>query len=248
MKKLEAGKLYNNKDIADWFGIDPATFSRKKEQKLKQLKLFATFELVGNKTKKIKIIKVYNDTYSKQGSNAYQEVKSRIDTTWSPSGLDSCSRVGLAIDKQLQNEMVDLQYSTIYRYTLNGSRELYGKPFENGGTLGRCIYIWCKKQGEGDQAKYYPLTEEEQKIKKRLLTKYFGDTTEQQVLVSGLYKAGEITKEEAWDMLEDMTNMKDMRNYGMFLKELGQMLHCKIVRATKVIKDNEIEGVNWEER
>jgi len=41
------------------------------------------------------------------------------------------------------------------------------------------------------------LTEEEQEIKQKLQTKYFGDATEKQILVKAMVEAGEISREDA---------------------------------------------------
>jgi len=50
-----------------------------KEKKLEELKIFADYELVGNKTKKVYIKTVYNPVYSKQGSESYRITKSKIN-------------------------------------------------------------------------------------------------------------------------------------------------------------------------
>lgn len=72
-------------------------------------------------------------------------------------------------------------------------------------------------------------------------TKYFGDATEKQVLVKAMVEAGEITTEEAWGILEEMTNMKGKTNFMGFLKELQGTLHCQVVRGTLVTRNNLIE-------
>ena len=70
-------------------------------------------------------------------------------------------------------------------------------------------------------------------VKKNLQTKYFGDATEKQILVKGMVEAGEIRKEDAWDVLEEMTNMRT-GNFMMFLKEIQEALHCQVIRGTLV--------------
>lgn len=42
-----------------------------------------------------------------------------------------------------------------------------------------CVYIWCKKIGEGAAAHFEFLTPEEEAIKRSIISKYYGDTTEQ---------------------------------------------------------------------
>ena len=81
------------------------------------------------------------------------------------------------------------------------------------------------------------LSEEEKKIKEDLQIKYFGDTTEKQILVKAMIEAGEISKEEAWSVLEEMTNMKN-GNFLLFLGELQEKIGCKVVRGTLVQRNH----------
>jgi hypothetical protein len=51
---------------------------------------------------------------------------------------------------------------------------------------------------------------------------------------------GEITKEEGWDVLESLTNNVFTNEAFMsFLQELQELLGCKIVRGTLVIRDKD---------
>lgn len=56
----------------------------------------------------------------------------------------------------------------------------YGRPFGAPGTKGDCVYIWCTKDDNG--VPIY-LTEDEERIKKELLKKYFGTADEKSLLV-----------------------------------------------------------------
>lgn len=226
MKKLET-KIYSNKEIAEWFNCSAGYFSQTKEKKLEQLKAYADFELVGNKQKKIKINKVYEQEYHKKGSYAYEVIKSKLDETWSQSGLDSCKRVCYQI---LETEDLGVLDVTAYKYTLKSRNDLYGKPFEKGGRLGSCRYMWCKQQSDG---RLRFLTQEEEQIKSKMIKKYFGDASEKQILVQGMVEAGEISSEEAWNVLTEMTNMKGS-NFLSFLGELQEKIGCRVIRGTFV--------------
>ena len=56
--KLKIG-IMSNKELAEWFGISPSSLSHDKERKIKELSAYADFELIGKKTKKINIKKIY---------------------------------------------------------------------------------------------------------------------------------------------------------------------------------------------
>lgn len=228
---LKEGKI-SNKELAEWFGISANSFSKNKTKKLEELNFFAKYHI--DEKNHIIIDEVINDSYNKLGSENYRKIKEKIDKVWNEDGLDSCSRVSEEIIEILTEEDKNFKLlpSTVYSYTREGRNELYGKPFMEGGQLGSCIYLWCKKNKDGS---YSQLTEEESKIKKDLQTKYFGDTTEKQILVKAMVTAGEITKEEAWDVLEEMTNMRT-GNFMGFLNELQSALNCQVVRGTLVTR------------
>lgn len=223
--ELHEGK-YLNKDLAEWFGVTQGSFNTKKDKKLEELKDFAEYHLEG---KKVVIDKVLNPIYSKNGSKAYEMIKEKVDDFWSPTGLDSCKNVSAKIVNYYGSNL-DVAARTAYNYTRQGRNELYGKPFEGGGSLGSCTYMWCKKDEEG---MLVPFTPEEEQIKATLIKKYFGNADEKQIIVSGMVESGEIKKEEAWDILTELTNMKG-ENFLNFLGELQERLDCQIVRGTMV--------------
>lgn len=233
-KQLEL-KVYTNNQLAEWFGITPSSLSKYKKKKLEELKAFADFEEVGKKQKKIKITYIYQPVYYKQGSQNFKKIQSQVDEVWDESGLDTCKRVSQKII-QNNNYALAIAEGTVYNYTLKSRNVLYGKPFDQkGGKLGRCRYLWCKETENGDLRE---LTLEEEEIKQKLIKKYFGDATEKQILVQGMVQAGEISKEEAWDVLTEMTNMKGVGFYT-FLRELQEKIGCKVIKGTQV---DRIEG------
>ena len=229
MKKLQIG-IFNNKEIADWFGCSSAYFSQVKEKKFKELQAYADFELIGNKQKKVKINKVYEQEYHKKGSYAYETIKNKFDETWSDDGLDSCKRVCYQI---METEDLGIVESTAYNYTLKTRNVLFGRPFQCSGKLGSCRYMWCKQQENGTLRF---LTQEQQKIKDRIVKKYFGDASEKQIIVQAMVESGEISKEQAWDILTEMTNMKG-NNFLAFLKQLQKAIGCRVIRGTYVERD-----------
>ena len=224
--ELKLGKM-TNKELAQWFGIVESTFKATKAKKLEELKLFADFY---EQSGKVFITEIYEPVYNRQQARTVGKVINKIDKVWSEDGLDTCQRVGSQICKMLKQEGLIRGEKTIIKYTRDGRNELYGKPFfEEGGKLGHCIYIWCKKSPDGT---YKLLNSEEIKIKEDLQKKYFGDATEKQIIVEAMVESGEITRAEAWDVLRELTNMK--RNFMPFLGELQEKLQCQVIRGTLV--------------
>ena len=220
--------IMTNKELANWFGISASSLSHDKARKLKQLQSYAEYELVGNKTQKVKINKIYEAKYNKKGSQSFELIKNKLNLVWSDDGLDSCKRVCYEI---LQTSNLTIADTTAYHYTLKSRNDLFGKPFQQAGSLGSCRYLWCKQEQETGRLCF--LTQEQEKIKQGLIKKYFGDATEKQIIVQGMVEAGEISKEQAWDVLTKMTNMKG-NNFLAFLKQLQKKIGCKVIRGTLV--------------
>lgn len=230
--QLQLG-IMTNKELAEWFGIAETSFKNKKKKKLEELKKFAEFEEIRGK---VNITRVLIPEYSKLGSSAYQRIKDEVDKEWSEDGLDSCSRVSLKIEEKLKNELA-IAPGTIYNYTRQSRNELYGVPFQERGSIGSCVYLWCKKTGDGANTEYALLTPEEEELKQALIKKYFGDATEKQIIVKGMVEMGEIRREDAWNVLEELTGMHN-NNFIMFLGELQAKIGCQVVRGTLVERDS----------
>lgn len=226
--ELRLGKM-TSKELAEWFEVSYSTFRKKenKDKKLQELKEYADFEEVYGG---VIISAIKEKKYVKDAKKSKEIILNALDEEWAESGLDTCSNVAIKIYDKHKDELT-IADSTAYNYTIAARKELYGVPFQNGGKLGNCIYIWCKK--DEDTGTYSFLTKEEQEIKQKLQTKYFGDATEKQILIKGMVEKGEIKKEDAWEVLEEMTNM-NTSNFLGFLKELQSTIGCQVVRGTWV--------------
>ena len=232
MTQLTIGR-FKLSELAEWFGIKITSFNAAKEKKLEELKEFADYELVS--THQIQITKVKYPFYVKKNSKNYEIIKKQITKTWNPDGIDTCKRVSLEIANELKE--IALKESTIYNYTCHGKNELYGHSWMNDGQIGSCYYLWCKTSGEGVNQKFERFTEEEEAIKKDLLRKYYGDTTEKQLLVLEMIENGEINKEDAWDVLSALTNMTGS-SFTVFLHELEEKIGSKVTKVTYVERKN----------
>ncbi len=122
-----------------------------------------------------------------------------------------------------------IKESTTYEYTREARNELYGKPFIGKGKLGTCRYIWVKKLDEG---KYERFNDEEEAMYKKLLLKYFKNTDSKAMFVKDMIKRGEVTKEEAWDVYDEIANLEF--GFMNFKAEMEEFVGCTIVRATEI--------------
>lgn len=225
MKELKPG-IMTIKQLAEWFGKGYSTVRANKEEYYEKLKTYCNFEILP--TGKINIIDVNQPTFKKEGNK--QIIKDNFVKEWNDNGLDTARNVSEKIFDNYEDEL-GITKNTTYAYTLQARNELYNKPFCGRGEKGCCEYVWCVDLGEGQ---FRELTPEEQEVKKELLKKYFGNTTEKQLMVEAMVKAGEITEAEAFSVLKEMTGMNQAGFFG-FLKELSATLHCRVIKATKLI-------------
>ena len=220
--------VMKSQQVAEWMGISYSTFRKKKKEKLEELANFCNFEEIYGG---VNIIQIYEYKYSKLGSFSKQMIVKNLPQVWNQDGLDTCKRVGEEI--RLKNNL-PIAAETAGKYAGEGRTKWFGKPYDGtAGSLGKCNYILCKTEGTGADTKYIRFTQEEQKIKENLMKKYFGSVAEKTVIVKAMVEMGEIKKEQAWDVLEEMTNL-NRESYFSFLMELSSLLKCKVVKATDV--------------
>ena len=229
--ELKQGYM-TNAELAEWFGIQVNSFRARKEKKLEELKNFADFKVVDSK--KVYIIKVYKPVYVKKKSNDYTIVKEEFTQVYNDSKIDTASNVSKKIYNKRKSDLT-IKESTTYEYTRVARNELYGKPFIGCGEKGVCRYIWAKQIGEGQ---YERFNDTEQAIYKRLLVKYFKGADEKAIFVKDMIKRGEITKEEAWQVYEEMTNLDS--SFMSFKAEMEETIGYPIVRATEIE-----DQINW---
>ena len=133
------------------------------------------------------------------------------------------------------NLVTSITIGTTENYTNKSKREKYGINYVSEGTVGRSIYSWGKYIQDGDEVRLVPLTPEEEEIKNKLIKKYFGNTTDKQLFVQGMVENGEITKEQAWEVLEELTNMKE--KFRAFKADFEVAINSAIGRGTYLIEE-----------
>lgn len=230
--ELKLGKM-TNKELAEWFGIQLGSFKSRKKSKLEELKAFAEFEEVYGGAN---IIKIIEPVYSKKGSQSKQIIFDEFLNEWDKSGLDTVNNVTDKIYFKRGNELTVLK-STGYQYALEARNEYFGKPYLDMGKLGKCMYVWCKKEVTDEGVVVLTLfNEEEQAIKKELMTKYFKTDEEKDVMLAEMVKAGEITKEQAYDKMAEMRGLNEEGFLG-FKAALEEALGASVVKGTVIEKN-----------
>lgn len=237
----------SNAELAEWFGIKPDSFSKKKKAYIEKLEAHADITVVRGGVEIFDIHVPHYDKSLMHKEGAYEKIRDEIDEVWNDNGLDTGKNVAIKIQKKIGNELT-VQPATIYNYTLKGERELYGVYFSKGGTIGNRIYVMCKSTDDG----YALFNEEEERIKQNLLEKYYGTSiTEKWLIAKQMVEAGEIEEKDVYAMVENMQtpadiikrNKKDNKDlYSLFMTDLQTALGCKVERVTKKMLYPQIES------
>lgn len=229
--------IMTNAELAKWFGIKEKSLTDNRKKKLEQLKSYAIFEAERGQ---VNIIEIIKPVYQKKSNKNQEFVKQKTLEQWDKSGLDTSKLVADKIIKNYHKEL-NIKETTIYTYTCNGKRELWGKAFSYEGERGYCIYELCKEINN----KCIPFTAEEEAIKNKLLKKYYGNTEEKLIYIQDMVNNGEITEAEGWQELKEIADLEN--KYVLFKNELEKLIQNKVVRATRVF-DNEFKTIKVKER
>lgn len=231
IQKLHLGKM-TGKEMAAWFEISPSHYSKTdvRNECYEVLTRYAKFHLeVKGNGKVVFIDEIYEEEYKgKKGPPARQRVKELVQQNWDKNGLDSCAKVADKNYPILQAEGYTIAESTNYNYTCAGRTELWGSPMKRtNGEFGYCRYEYCK---EDEKGQLIPFNEEEQKIKRQITEKYFGNLEDFTLGIVDDVKCGKITAEEAGLAL---ANLGSHGEYLAWRSELETRLGCKVYKGTR---------------
>ena len=230
--KLVEGKI-TLANLETWLGVSAGTLRNNKSKYLNILARYCRYHEEGTTKKTLYIDEVYEAEYSAlQGPKPYQRVKELTKENWSGEGLDSCALVASRNFPILQQEGYTITENTSYNYTCQSRTELWGSPMKRtNGELGYSRYEYCKV---GPQGQLVPLNEEEQKIKRQVTEKYFGNLEDFTLGIADDIKKGKITAEEAGLAL---ANLGSHGEYLAWKNELEARLGCKIYKGTRVYEE-----------
>lgn len=231
-------KIYSSKELAEWFGISPKTFSNKRKKYLNNLKYFADFEDLGGQ-KGILIKQVLNPIYSKKGSRAYQIIKDNFHKAWHSSGYDTAARVGSQIWKENEELQQLISEATAKQYVLKARTEFYGKVYDRDsyGELGICKPVYIARNS-WDEA--ILLTDEQIATINKIRREIYDD--EQAPMLDEALIHHEISEEEYEKILKDY-NSKEKRaeRYYNFINRVADELDIMPDKVTLIIKQLRFE-------
>ena len=225
--ELHLGKM-TNKELAEWFGIKPNSMTRLKKQKLQELENYACFEEVYGG---VEITAIIKSVYNKKDNQIRQIYQQGFEELKQP--IDTVSHINNQIFDKYCDQLTTLSSpESGYRYAIEVRNAHYGIPFKGNGTKGHCYYLWCKVEEKNGEQFYIQFNEEEEKIKQELLKKYFGTNVEKDLLIAEMVSMGEISKEDAYDIMMEYRNLS-AKGFMGFLKALEAEIGSKVVKATK---------------
>lgn len=225
--ELKLGKM-TTKELAQWFGISYGSFRTLKAKKLEELENYACFEEVYGG---VEITAIIKSVYNKKDNQIRQIYQQGFEEFKQP--IDTVSHINNQIFDKYCDQLTTLSSpESGYRYAIEVRNAHYGVPFKGNGTKGHCYYLWCKVEEKNGEQFYVQFNEEEEKIKQELLKKYFGTNVEKDLLIAEMVTMGEISKEDAYDIMMEYRNLNAQGFMG-FLKALEKEIGSKVVKATK---------------
>ena len=234
--KLKIGKM-STKELAEWFGISYGTFRNKKQEKLKELQEYAKYEEIYGG---VNIQEIYIDEYEKNLTDIRKIYRKGFEEVMNKNGIDTIGDINEKIYYKYKQNLPTLTSAESGRHYATEVRNYgYNIPFKGMGKWGTCFYLWCKVDEE--KREFIELTEEENKIKKELMTKHFGSDEERDIMIAQMVDNGEISEAEAYRMTREYRGLNN-KGFLAFKADLEAKLGCKITRATKFEK-----GVVFEE-
>lgn len=228
MTELKLGFI-TTEEMAEWALLTPSYLNKNKKKWCeKHLTKYAKYQL---KYGGVEIIEIFNPTYH---SPLKTKVSKAFDSCWGNGRekIDKCTNAANKIRNKINDP--DANPNTIYQYTCTTKREFYGVPKKRGGIKGDSRYVLCKWiNGEA-----YSFTEEEEKIKKELMSKYL-QTREQQVIdmraAKEAYLNHEITKEEYNETIN--STLDTDVGWIQFIEKLQEAIDAEVGFGT-LLEDN----------
>lgn len=217
---LQENIVYTMKELAEWFGIKPASFSNRKQNRLKELSSYCDFEDRGRKG--IYIKKVYIAEY---GGKARKIIERDFKEAWkdNPNTIKNASDYICKKNKKI----LTVNNNTMYQYTCAVKRDWYGIAGSTGGRKGRCKWVYCVIDKENKTCRY--LTKEEEKIKKEMLKIFFKDKEERAEEVKKLQKSrqlGEINDKEYIEKSEEILGIAEGGEWDKFNQQFMETIGC----------------------
>lgn len=225
--ELQLGKM-TTKELAEWFGMSYGAFRNAKKKKLEELQNFCFFEEVYGG---IEITAIINPVYAKNSQQIREIYQQGFEELKQP--IDTVSHINTQIYEKYYDKLPTLSSAASgYHYAIEVRNANYGIPFKGNGSKGCCYYLWCKMEERDGEQFYIQFNEQEEAIKQGLLKKHFGTNEEKDLLIAEMVSNGEISKEDAYDIMMEYRNLNG-KGFMSFLKELEREIGAKVVKATK---------------
>lgn len=199
--------IWNLKDLSQWFGIKPNTFSKQKQERLEELKEYADYEITDGG--KVNIIKIKKFFYKK--NSVYQYYKEQI------LNLEDKIVDYMIIAKRFYKVELNVSLDESYLCVKQIYEEILKQP----------KYQLCMVIGD----RLEPIGIWGQKIYKEEYEKYFQISNVEKFIIQSRVMDGEITPKEAYDLLFP----KDV--YRRFINRLCTIYNCDDVVNGVVVED-----------
>lgn len=225
--QLKENKEYLYGEIASFFNIRLDAFIRNKDFYLEKLKEFAIFEENHSKIIIKQVIAAFNlgtlEERKQFKKFMFQEIKNN-----NVNELLLAKNLKKKYEFFKEYSLKEILYKIRYYLT-----EYYGNSFE--GLKGKKIFQFLKIDNNKELKE---LNEIENERKDKVIKQWFGNITENVLLIEDMLNNKEIEKEECWDLLEKICSLN---SFEEFKKALNIETAANLINGYKIIDRKEYE-------
>ena len=217
------------RELIEWFGIQPDTYWSHEKEYWETLHRYCKYKRLDNKT--FLIQQVYVPIYKGYSIKKKDYTIGRAaEEVWGNNGIDTFDSV---YGKLLDKEAISIGNSReeIIESIINYLKWGYGYSLGSCGVKGNAYEIICTKKN----GVFCALTKEEQKIFRKLQSKYFGDDIIERILFADVRFQGEEIEHKDWLNFLGFTE----ENKEGLIKDFYQITGLQVCFGISLIKFEE---------
>ena len=233
-------KEYSYYEIAQFFNIAPSTFKSHKFEKLEELKNYVLFT---DQNDKIWVEKVIGSAYYLGTLEERRSFKRMMFNCLKNNIVNELS-LARAMKKAYAADLQDYSLKELIYYIRYYITEYYGNSIAEGLKGKKEYSFYIKEAGV-----LKPLSAQ-QKIKDNMIQQWFGNLSEKVLIIQDMINNKELTKEEAWDFLEDIASLDSFDTFKVSFERAvsASVTHgCRVINREEYLIDIDDDDIEDDE-
>lgn len=233
---------YTYSEIADFFNIQLNSFTSHKTEKLLELEQYCSFSEVNNT---IYIEQVYCP-YCLGSLTNRRAFRRMMYNCISANKIVNELLLAKQMKKQYKKDLETYSLKELIYYIRYYLSLDYGCGSTEEGLKGKSQVLYCKLENNI----LVPLSEAELPRKQKLIKQWYGNLTEQVLLIADKINAGEAVAAEAWDLLSNLCCLDTYKNFKQTLNgEVAASLYnsYQLINYTDIDNDTDDDDIDDDE-